>query len=207
MSTTETRRGRPRGFDRDAALRRAMEVFWERGYEGASVSELCAAMGINSPSLYGAFGSKEILFRQAVELYAGVEGSITERALREGATAREAVERMLRENAREYTDPDTPTGCMLVLGATAWTENASVREYVADYRREAHDALQERIERGIADGDLPKRADAAAISAFYATVLEGLSIQARDGASFEQLSTIVDSSMAAWEALAGSGGR
>jgi AcrR family transcriptional regulator len=196
-------RGRPRQFDRDEALRRAMEVFWERGYEGASVSELTAAMGINSPSLYAAFGSKEILFRQAVELYAGVEGSITERALREGATAREAVETMLRENAREYTDPDTPTGCMLVLGATAWTENASVREYVADYRREAHDALRDRIERGIADGDVPRGADATAISAFYSTVLEGLSIQARDGATPEQLNTIIDAAMAGWDALAG----
>jgi AcrR family transcriptional regulator len=196
-------RGRPRGFDRDQALRRAMEVFWERGYEGASVSELTGAMGINSPSLYAAFGSKEILFRQAVALYAGVEGSITERALREGATARDAVEQMLRENACEYTDPDTPTGCMLVLGATAWTENDSVREYVAEYRREAHDALRERIERGIADGDLPSGANAAGIAAFYATVLEGLSIQARDGATREELNVIIDSAMAGWNALAG----
>jgi AcrR family transcriptional regulator len=196
-------RGRPREFDRDEALRRAMEVFWERGYEGASVSDLTEAMGISSPSLYAAFGSKEILFRQAVELYAGVEGSITERALREGATAREAVESMLRENAREYTDPDTPTGCMLVLGATAWTENESVRRYVADYRHEAHDALRERIERGVADGDVPAQANAAGVASFYATVLEGLSIQARDGATFEQLEGIVDSAMRGWDALVG----
>jgi AcrR family transcriptional regulator len=180
-----------------------MEVFWERGYEGASISELTGAMGINSPSLYAAFGSKEVLFRQAVELYAGVEGSATERALGEGATAREAVERMLRENAREYTDPDTPTGCMLVLGATAWTENDSVRQYVAEYRREAHEALRQRIVRGIADGDLPPGANAAGIAAFYSTVLEGLSIQARDGATRRQLDAIVDSAMAGWDAVAG----
>jgi AcrR family transcriptional regulator len=194
-------RGRPREFDRSAALRRAMEVFWERGYDGASINDLTAAMGINSPSLYAAFGSKEVLFREAVALYDGLEGSITERALREGLTAREGVEAMLRRNAREYTDPGTPAGCMLVLGATAWTENEHVREYVARYRRTAHVQLRDRLERGVADGDLPPSTDTSALTAFYATVLEGLSIQARDGGSREALERIVDSAMAAWDAL------
>jgi AcrR family transcriptional regulator len=196
-------RGRPREFDREQALRRAMELFWERGYEGASVNELTAAMGISSPSLYAAFGSKEVLFREAVSLYAGVEGALTERALAKGPTAREGVDRMLRENAREYTDPQTPTGCMLVLGATAWTENERVRQFVSDYRRESHEALRARIERGVADGDVPPKADVNALTAFYATVLEGLSIQARDGAARKELNAIVDSAMAAWDALAG----
>jgi AcrR family transcriptional regulator len=195
-------RGRPRAFDRDRALRRAMEVFWERGYEGASINDLTAAMGINSPSLYAAFGSKEALFREAIELYTGLEGSITERALREEPTTHAAIERMLRENAREYADPTTPTGCMIVLGATSWTDNEDVRRYLSTYRSEAREQLRRRFERGLAEGDVPASADPAALAAFYYTVLEGLSIQARDGVSHEALETVIDGALAAWDALA-----
>src|SRR5919112_1807947 len=95
-------RGRPRAFDRSAALRRAMEVFWQCGYEGASLGDLTAAMGINRPSLYAAFGCKEALFREAVALYDAEEGAEADRALRECRTAREAIEAVLRDKARTY---------------------------------------------------------------------------------------------------------
>jgi AcrR family transcriptional regulator len=195
-------RGRPRGFDRAEALRRAMEVFWERGYEGASLSDLTAAMGINRPSLYAAFGCKEALFREAVALYGSCEGAATERALRDAPTAREAVEAMLRGNADAYTCPEKPPGCMIVLAATLGApENEEVRDYLAAWRREGQIALQRRLERAVAEGELSPSVDTGRLAAFYTTVLQGLSIQARDGASCEALSAIVDCAMASWEEL------
>ncbi|HTN90704.1 MAG TPA: TetR/AcrR family transcriptional regulator [Sorangium sp.] len=196
-------RGRPRSFDRASALRRAMEVFWERGYEGTSLSDLTTAMGINSPSLYAAFGCKEALFREAVSLYSEVEGAAVARAMREEPTARRAVEAMLRGNAEAYVSPGKPSGCMIVLAATLGTqESEAVRSHLAEVRRGALVELQRRLDRGVAEGDLPAGTDTAALAAFYTTVLQGLSIQARDGASREALLAVVDCAMAAWDALA-----
>ncbi|MBF6181295.1 TetR/AcrR family transcriptional regulator [Nocardia otitidiscaviarum] len=192
-------RGRPRAFDRDIALRRAMEVFWEHGYEGASMTDLTTAMGINSPSLYAAFGGKEALFREAVALYGRTEGGLTERALREEPTARAAIEAMLRDNARSYTTSGSPRGCMVVLaGSTYTTRNTAVRDFLIDMRRCTTEDIRRRLERGVADGDLPPDTDIDALAAFYATVLYGLSIQARDGVDDRELQRSIDTAMAAW---------
>lgn len=196
-------RGRPRAFDRDAALRRAMEVFWERGYEGTSVSDLTGALGINRPSLYAAFGCKEALFREAVELYDRVEGAATAAAMRDAPTARGAVEAMLRNNAAAYVHPASPPGCMVVLSATIGTpETSEVRAFLAEIRQQAQEALGERIARGIADGELPPGTDAASLAGFYSTLLSGLSIQARDGASCDALNHIIDHALQVWDGLA-----
>lgn len=198
-------RGRPRSFDRDLALRQAMIVFWERGYEGASMEALTAAMGINRPSLYAAFGDKEALFREAVALYERSEGGVSGRALTDVPTARGAIEAMLRGNVDAYADPRTPSGCMIILAASlASTGNEDVHDFLASRRDAAQAALVARLKRGIADGDLPKTADTNAIATFYSTVLQGLSFQSRSGASRKSLHRIVDSAMAAWDTLAGS---
>lgn len=195
-------RGRPREFDREAALRKAMMVFWERGYEGTSVGDITAVLGIAKPSLYAAFRCKEELFREAVELYDHVEGAAAEAALNEAPTARSAVETMLRANVEAYTHPEKPSGCMIVLAALlGTTENRPVREHLAELRRNGQADLERRFDLGVRDGDLPSTANPEALAAFYSTVLQGLSIQARDGASRETLTRIVDGAMSAWNLL------
>ena len=181
-----------------------MDVFWARGYEDASIAQLTAAMGINPPSLYAAFGSKEQLFRAAVELYDRTEGEITTRALSEPPTARTAVEALLRDNAARYTEDGKPAGCMVIAcAASASPSSAGVRDHLVESRRVVEDQIADRIRRGIADGDVPAGADPEALGVFFNTILEGLSHHARDGASRAKLDSIVDSAMSAWDALAG----
>jgi AcrR family transcriptional regulator len=186
----------------DQALRKAMEVFWERGYEGTSLSDLTEAMGIERPSLYSAFGCKEALFREAVDLYNRTESPAAQRMLQTAPTTREAISRMLHNYAENYTRPDKPPGCMIVLAALLGTpQNKKVRDHLAGYRRQSHDDLRKRIEAGKKAGDVPATADAAVIAGFYSTILEGLSIKARDGASRTTLTAIIDGAMASWDVL------
>ncbi|MGE8631447.1 TetR/AcrR family transcriptional regulator [Achromobacter denitrificans] len=193
--------GRPRAFDRDTALLAAMRTFWTQGYEGTSVQDLAAAMGVNKPSLYATFGCKEEIFREAVELYDRVEGKATSQSLKKAGTAREAVESMLRSNARAYVVEEGPRGCMIVLSSLLGApENESVRAFLADNRLQGEATLRERLAQGMAEGDLAASADLDQLAAFYTTVLEGLSIQARDGASIEKLNIIIDAAMLAWPA-------
>lgn len=197
-------RGRPRTFDRSDALRRAMEVFWEHGYEGTSIAALTAAMQINSPSLYAAFGSKEALFREAVAHYDATLGATAAADLRERPTAREAIAAVLRHHAVVFCEPDNPRGCMIVLAATTCSEDTrSVHEFLAEWRMALERDFADRVERGIAEGDVPAGADAAAVAAFYNTVNHGMAIQARDGADRAKLSSVAEAAIAAWDGLVG----
>jgi len=196
-------RGRPRTFDPDIALRQALDVFWERGYEGTSMSDLAAAMGIESASIYACFGKKEELFRQVMALYGATSGEPPRRALREQPTARAAVQAMLGATADQITGLDTPHGCMLILAApTGAVENHAVREFLADRRRDMQATIRDRLARGVTDGDLTAPpAGLDALARYYTTVVQGLSIQARDGATRAELETVVTCAMAAWDTL------
>lgn len=198
-------RGRPRTFDPDIALQQATELFWKRGYEGTSLSDLAEAMGIASASIYACFGSKADLFRQVMERYGTTYGGPPKRALSEHPTARAAVHAMLRATADQITRPDSPHYCMLILAApTGAVENHAVREFLADIRRSQFTAIKQRLDRGIDEGDLTVPADDVdALARFYATVVQGLSVQARDGATRTELEAVIDCAMAAWDPLTG----
>jgi AcrR family transcriptional regulator len=197
-------RGRPRTFDRTNALQQAMNVFWQHGYEGASISDLTKAMGINSPSLYAAFRCKEQLLREAVAHYNETEGLAAAKALTELPTAREAIAEVLRHNVIAFTDPDKPPGCMIVLTATTYTDDSrAVHSHLVDWRTALEHDFHERIERGIDEGDVPAGADAATVAAFYNTVNHGMAIQARDGADRSKLSAVAEAAISAWDGLVG----
>jgi AcrR family transcriptional regulator len=202
VKTPEKSRGRPRSFDRDAALAAAMQVFWRRGYDGASMAELTGEMGINAPSLYAAFGSKEGLFQEALRLYLEVEDCEGRNQLFGAPTARDGLHAMLRHSARSLTRANLPHGCMLILGDTnSSAQNAGVHKSLCNWRREIQVAFEQRLRQGITDGDVPVGADVAGIAAFYMTMLQGLSLRARDGASRETLMQIADAAMAGWDAM------
>lgn len=200
----EGRRGRPRTFDRTQALRRAMEAFWERGYEGVGVAELTATMGISAPSMYAAFGSKEELFRDAVALYSQAEGGVTERAMHDAATARSAIEEMLRGNAQMYADPKTPAGCMVVLAATNSSRRSeAVRQFLVDERTRVRNVVDARLAAAVEAGELPPTCDTQGVADFYDTVNNGVALRAGDGASESTLRHIVDRAIGLWPHVVG----
>lgn len=190
-------RGRPRSFDRETALEKAILAFWEHGYEATSVSDLTRVMDIGAPSLYAAFGDKRSLFEEVVKEYGVRYGSFGERALAEEPTARAAVERMLREAAAEYTAPGRPHGCLVVHAATNCS-TPEVEESLRERRNANIAAFESRIRADIAAGVLPAGIDAAALARHTGAIIQGMSQQARDGASRQELEALAEIAMAIW---------
>lgn len=188
--------GRPREFDRDQALERAMLAFWQRGYEGTSMADLVQALGIASARIYAAFGSKQALFREAVQRYESGAGCFADRALAEEARGREAIARMLRDAVTVYTEPGRPQGCMVVMAAINFAqENEEVAAWLAGHRRQRTQSIIDRLRRALAAGELRKDTDVQALGDFYATQLHGISVQARDGVARERLLAACETAM------------
>ena len=195
-------RGRPRGFDREEALRSAMEVFWSQGYDNASLADLTRAMGINAPSLYATFGGKETLFQEAVKLYVRTEGSGIWEQVETAPTARAAIKHVLHATAEAFTRGATPRGCMIVLAAPQIQgANHQVCDALKTYRQANGCLLERRLKRAVEEGELPASTNCRAIANYYVTLQHGMSIQARDGASRETLLAVADCAMSGWDAL------
>ncbi|WP_433659258.1 TetR/AcrR family transcriptional regulator [Nocardia sp. CA-128927] len=195
MSTTT--RGRPRSFDRDAALEQALRLFWARGYEATSIGDLTAAMGIGAPSLYAAFGDKTTLFKEAVQSFGAKYGDFMARALAEEPTAEAAMRRTLREAAVEYTRPDCPRGC-LVISAGINTNSGEVADMLRELRSRNLGLFMERIQADMDSGVLVTEDDASTLARYVGTVMQGMSQAARDGASRAELEKVAELAMYGW---------
>jgi AcrR family transcriptional regulator len=189
-------RGRPREFDVDDALAAALRVFWVKGYDSASMTDLTEAMGITRPSLYAAFGNKEDLFKQALDLYEREKLAYIGEAL--GAPTTKGVVSYLLNGAIELVSGDC-RGCMGVMATvTCGAEDSSIRRHIEGIGQKTHNQLVERIERGIAEGDFSGPADPQALTNYIKTVLQGLSVQARSGVSRAELESVAQAAMAIW---------
>lgn len=193
--------GRPREFDREDALRKAKNVFWQRGYEGTSISDLVSALGIASARIYAAFGSKESLFREAVALYLAEEGAFADIAMHTSNT-RLAIEQLLTNAVETYTQQNQPQGCMVVLSLTNYSsENEDIMHWLASYRLARTNSIIQRLNKGIESGELPQKTDTQALGNYFATLLHGISIQARDGISRGSLLAMVAIAMNTFDVI------
>jgi len=190
--------GRPLSYDPDKVLDRALDVFWRKGYEGSSLSDLTKAMGINKPSLYAAFGDKEKLFRKVLDRYAEGPASYSSAALRE-PTSRAVVERLLYGTADRLTAPSSPRGCLLVQGALACGNAAnSVRRELISRRIAGEAALRQRLNRAKINGDLRPKSNPAILARYIVTMIQGMSVQAASGATRNELHRIIDIALQSW---------
>ncbi|MEV8316629.1 TetR/AcrR family transcriptional regulator [Streptomyces sp. NPDC059900] len=190
--------GRPRGFDAEEALERAMRLFWERGYEGAGLTDLTKAMGITRTSMYAAFGNKEALFRKALERYTEGPASYVARALGE-PTARQAATAFLDGCVRVTTRPDCPAGCLGVQGSLAAGDaGRNAREALTAWRNDGVDQLRDRFRRAVDEGDLPPDTDPGLVARYLMTVSNGIAVQAASGATREDLQQVADMALRNW---------
>ncbi len=195
------RTGRPRQFDRVGALDAAMQLFWRQGYESTSLDQLKQAMGgLSAASFYGAFGSKEKLYREALARYLGTYGQVVAALHDETLAPRAALEQALRLSARMQTDAELPKGCMLVLSAAnASPENNHLQALVAAERGRTRDAIRCGIERAAASGELRPEIDAQGLATLAEALLVGMSVQARDGVSHSAIEAAVSNLLQLWD--------
>jgi AcrR family transcriptional regulator len=196
-----TARGRPRGFDRSLALGAATEVFWRKGFTATSIADLCAAMRINSPSLYAAFSSKEALYEEAIRHYEATYAPQIWGSFATAPTAQEAVAAFLMASAAILPATAKPGGCMVTLSTVGEEGCARLGEFVSAVRRAGLTKIRTRLEAAVAEGEIAADVDLRSVARFYLGVQQGMSIQARDGASRDELEAMAQAAMESWPVL------
>lgn len=198
-------RGRPRAFDREAALAQATRLFWIKGFEATSIADLTEAMGIGSPSLYAAFGSKEALYAEALRHYRDNNEALVWAGFFSADTAREAVRSFLMDSAAALTGcvADIPRGCMVALSSVGSEGHVELGELVRAARAVTLDRLKARLNQAISEGEIPVSTDVHALARFVQTVQNGMSILARDGATRGELEAVAELAMLGWDTRTG----
>ncbi len=191
-------RGRPRVFDMDEALDKALEIFWKRGFEGASIAELTETLGINKPSLYAAFGNKEEIFKKALSRYVAGPVAFIQEVVNH-PTAFEVAQNFLIKAVEFFTDTKHPKGCLIVQAAlSVSTDSLMVKDLLANYRYSYEHLLAKRFEKAKEEGDLPNDANAETLAKFLSTLHQGMSVQVTSGASKGELMQIVEFALKSW---------
>jgi AcrR family transcriptional regulator len=192
-------RGRPREFDRDKALQDAMLVFWRKGFHPTSIADLCEAIGVNTPSLYAAFGSKESLYAEAVKLYMKATESLFWSYLDAGRTARMGMRDLLRATAKEMSSSEShPIGCFVTLALVDEDMPPSVSKVIRQSRHDWLEIIRRHIEKAIAKGELPASTDVDSLSRFFQAIVQSIGIQSHDGATRADLEGMIETAMTIW---------
>lgn len=200
---SKRKRGRPKCFNEQEALQKAMLLFWEYGYESTSISDLTQSLNITAPSLYSSFGDKSQLFHQCLEYYLKHEACPIERIFQEAKTSKVAIELYLYEHAKKLVQAHKPTGCMLVVSTMNCSEeNYDIQHDLLLKRHQTKQKILERLTQGVSEGDLSKQVDLIAMTDFYNTVIQGLTLQARDGLDRTQLNQVISHAMKSWALFA-----
>ncbi len=187
-NSSPRKRGRPPAFDRETVLAAARDTFWQHGYDGSSIADLTAAMGITPQSLYAAFGSKAELYRETLDQYRRMPRPEPGNPFQDKLDTVTAFERFLTNSARIFTAPEHPKGCMISTAVlNCAEENEPIAHHVASMRLQTLDVFTARIERGIAEGDIRPEANPRSLARFLGAIVQGMSVQARDGATTDEL--------------------
>lgn len=195
-------RGRPRNFDRDDALDRALDLFWKHGYDNTSMADLSAAMELRPPSIYAAFGSKEGLFEEVLQRYAERIGSGIWGNLDQFKSAKKATRHLLISTIETFSSAENPHGCMIVLAAPQPdAEHSKVAQSLCERRQGNTRTLKKIYLEAVRRGEIPRGADVERMANYYVTVQHGISIQTRDGVDRDALMAVADAAMATWPSL------
>ena len=185
-------KGRPRSFDEDQAIDAAMRVFWEKSFEGTTMTDLTDATGLSRSSIHAAFGSKEGLFLKAVERYRSEQMRYIPKALAEPTLPR-AIEALFRGMVTSLSIPGNPNGCLSIHGALACgTDGKLVTQVMAKWRRSNENRIKQRIQQAQREGELGRDVNTADYAGYIVTIMIGIGIQAVNGAGRAELTRTVD---------------